>query len=173
MNLIITCPRHFEIETKEEIRKILTEFGDNNPKIFLSKLVGILTAKTSLDPFEIVHKTREKLREEPWSLRYIQRMIPIQKEISGNSNDIVEQSILLASSMKKIDKYRITIEKRHSEISSMDLISKIAEKIDNEVNLENPDVILLIEIIGNLCGISLLRKENILSVEKEKRSLSE
>lgn len=173
MNLIVTCPRHFESETREEVRKILKEFGDELPEIFLTDMAGILTANSKLNPIEIVRKFRDKVGEEPWALRYIKRIIPIQKSFSGNLDEIVKNSLNITSSMEKERTYRITIEKRNSSISSRELISKIAKNLENKVDLENPDVILLIEIIGNLIGISLLKKEDILSIDKEKRVLSD
>ena len=69
--------------------------------------------------------------------------------------------------------YRISIEKRNSELSSKEIITKIANKIKNKVSLEFPDKVLLIEILGNKTGVSILKKSDILSTEKTKRSMSE
>ncbi len=75
--------------------------------------------------------------------------------------------------ISKDDSYRISIEKRNSDISSTELITKVANKIKNKVSLENPDKIVQIEILGAKTGISILKKSDILSVEKTKRSLSD
>ena len=56
MNLIITCARHLEEETGNEITDILDKLGDSNVKISISNMSGILTAETTLDPIEIVRK---------------------------------------------------------------------------------------------------------------------
>jgi tRNA acetyltransferase TAN1 len=56
LNLIITCARHLEPETQEEITKILGEFGDDEPKITITSMSGILTAITNLDPINVVEK---------------------------------------------------------------------------------------------------------------------
>ena len=69
--------------------------------------------------------------------------------------------------------YRISVEKRNSNISSQEIITKIAQKIKNKVDLENPDKIIQIEILGGKSGVSILRRDDILSVEKAKRSLSD
>ena len=39
MNLIVTCARHLEPETEEEIKVILDKFGDSNAKSFNYKNV--------------------------------------------------------------------------------------------------------------------------------------
>ena len=46
MNLIITCARHLEPETEEELRDILEEFGDSDIKVSITSMPGILTAET-------------------------------------------------------------------------------------------------------------------------------
>ena len=60
------------------------------------------------------------------------------------------------------------MEKRFTEISTKDVIEAAASKIERKVNLEKPDKILLIEIVGGLTGISLIKPEDIISVSKEK-----
>ena len=173
MNLIITCARHLEPETQEEINKILGLFGDPEPLITITNMSGILTVKTKLDPIFVVKKTQELILDEPWSIRYCLRIIPIQK-VSETKIEEIEESISdLIELIPKGDSYRISIEKRNSDISSKELITKIANKIKNKVSLENPDKILQIEILGAKTGISILEKYDILSVEKTKRSLSD
>lgn len=173
MNLIITCARHLEPETKEEISKILGEFGDEEPEITITSMSGILTAKTKLDPVEVVNKIQERLLDEPWSVRYCLRMIPIQR-ISETKIDEIEKVISeLSEFIENEDSYRISIEKRNCDVSSQELISSVAKKIKNKVSLENPDKIVLIEILGAKTGISILKKSDIFSLEKTKRSLSD
>ena len=65
MNLIITCARHLEQETEQELRKILDEMGDSEPEITITRMSGILTAKTSLEPTEVTRKIKEMLLDEP------------------------------------------------------------------------------------------------------------
>ena len=173
MNLIVTCPRHFESEAKEELRKILQDFGDELPAFFSTDMSGIFTVETKIEGKEIVYQIRDMIKEEPWSLRYIRRIIPIEITTNTELEEIVKKSIELSKSMKEDDSYRISIEKRNSSVSSSEIISKIAENISNKVSMENYDWIVLIEILGAKTGISVLKNEDILSVEKEKRSLSE
>jgi len=173
MNLIVTCARHLEPETEEELRNILKEYGDSDANIIVTNMSGILTAETKLDPVDVVKKMKEMLLGEPWSIRYCLRIIPIQRIVETKIEEI--EKIITEDSKQILDgeTYRILIEKRNSEISSQEIISKIANKIKNKVSLEFPDRIILIEILGNKTGISILKKSDILSVEKTKRSMSE
>lgn len=173
MNLIITCARHLEPETKEEIRDILEEFGDSDPKISITSMSGILTAETSLEPIQVVRKMKDMLLDEPWSIRYCLRVIPIQKVIESKIEEIEKITTFVSEQISEDETYRISIEKRNSELSSKDIISKIANKIKNKVSLEFPEKIVLIEILGNKTGISVIKNSDILSTEKTKRSISE
>jgi tRNA acetyltransferase TAN1 len=173
LNLIITCPRHFEEEASEEVKRILIELGDQEPKIIISSMPGILTGITSLNPIESIEKIREKILDEPWSVRYCLRIIPIQGVCKTNIKEIEDEILKKIGVIKSEDSYRITIEKRNSKVSSDEIISKIAKNIPNKVSLDSPDWVILIEIIGDKAGVSVIRNNNILSVEKTKRSLSD
>lgn len=173
MNLIVTCARHLEPETEEELRGFLDEFGDSEPKVTITSMSGILTAETKLDPVEVVRKIKEMLLDEPWSVRYCLRIIPIQRIVETKIEEIEKVVEELSDGISKDEKYRISIEKRNSDMSSQDIITKIASKIKSQVSLEFPDKVVLIEILGNKTGISVLKKSDILSTEKTKRSMSE
>jgi tRNA acetyltransferase TAN1 len=173
LNLIITCARHLEPEASEEIRKILEDFGDSEPKITITNMSGILTVKTQLEPVEVVKKIKEMILDEPWSIRYCLRIIPMQKFVDTDIEKIDETVSEISNSITEDDTYRISIEKRNSQMVSQELIKKIAEKFKNKVSLENPDKIIQIEILGGKTGVSILSKGEILSLEKTKRSLSD
>jgi tRNA acetyltransferase TAN1 len=171
--LIVTCARHLESETRQEIIGILEKIGDSEPSITISNMSGILTAETKLEPIEVVKKIKEMLLDEPWCIRYCLRIIPIQKTTETTIESIEEGISDLVKLISDDESYRISIEKRNSNISSQELISRIANKIKNKVSLEFPDKVILIEILGNKTGIAIIKNADILSVEKTKRSISE
>ena len=173
MNLIITCARHLEPETRDELNDILEDFGDSDAQISITSMSGILTAETKLDPIEIVRKVKEMVLDEPWSIRYCLRIIPIQKIIESKMEEIEEAISSMSQGILDGETYRISIEKRNSDLSSKEIITKIADKIKNKVSLEFADKIILIEVLGNKTGISILKKSDVLSIEKTKRSISE
>ena len=173
MNLIITCARHLETETRQELMGILEKIGDSEPTITITNMSGILTAETKLEPIEVVKKIKEMLLDEPWCIRYCLRIIPIQKITETKIESIEEGITDLIKLISNGESYRISIEKRNSNISSQEVISRVAKKIENKVSLEFPDKIILIEVLGNKTGIAIVKKEDVLSVEKTKRSISE
>ena len=173
MNLIVTCARHLEGETEDELIDILDELGDSDVKISVSSMSGIITVQTKLDPIEVVRKIKEMVLDEPWSIRYCLRIIPIQKVVETNIEEIEKSISNMSSEINEKEAYRILIEKRNSDISSKEIITKIANRIKNKVSLDFPDKVVLIEILGIVTGISILKNSDILSLEKTKRSMSD
>ena len=102
MNLIITCARSLESETKNEIKKILDELGDQEPKILNVGMRGILMVDTIIEPSKIIDWVRNKIVEEPWLIRYCLRIIPIQSITETNIDKIKENVIKLKDSIKKM-----------------------------------------------------------------------
>ena len=169
MNLIITCARNLESETKNEIRKILDELGDQEPEILNVGMRGILMVNTIIEPSKIIDWVKNKIIEEPWLIRYCLRIIPIQRMTDTEIDKIKQNVIKLKDMIQKNDSYRITIEKRNTSISSNEIITEVAEIFPNKVSLNQPDWIILIEIIGNETGISILKNDELFSLDKAKR----
>ncbi len=169
MNLIITCARSLESETKNEINKILGELGDQEPEILNVGMRGILMVDTIIEPSKIIDWVRNKIVEEPWLIRYCLRIIPIQSITETNIDKIKQNVIKLKDSIQKNDSYRITVEKRNTSLSTNEIITEIAKIFPNKVSLNKPDLIVLIEILGDKTGISILKDSELFSLDKSKR----
>ena len=169
MNLIITCARNLESETKNEIKKILDELGDQKPEILNVGMRGILMVDTTIEPSKIIDWIRNKIVEEPWLIRYCLRIIPIQSITETNIEKIKQNVIKLKDSIQKNDSYRITVEKRNTSVSTNEIITEVAKIFPNKVSLNKPDLIVLIEILGDKTGISILKDSELFSLDKSKR----
>ena len=170
MNLLVTCARNLETETKNEIEKILDELGDQEPEILNVGMRGILMIDTNIEPSKIIDWVKDKITEEPWLIRYCLRIIPIQSITETEMNEITKNVIKLKDVIQQNDSYRITIEKRNTDMSSTEIITEIAKIFPNKVSLNQPDWIVLIEILGNKTGISILKENEIFSLDKAKRA---
>ena len=54
-------------------------------------------------------------------------------------------------------------------LHTKEIISKIAESLSNKVSLENSDWEIIVQVLRNKTGVSIIRPNTILSVSKEKR----
>jgi len=169
VNLIATCARHFEDETRNELKTILEELGDLNPQITITEFSGILIADTDVPALDVIKKIRDKLEDEPWSVRYTSRVIPVFETAKTDVQSISQAALHQIQKIKQDETYRITIEKRNSDISSSEIISHIADNVKNKVSLEKYDWVVLVEVLGPVTGVSVLRDDDVLSVERTKR----
>ena len=171
MNLIVTCPRNLEPEAESEIKKILNELDDQKPEISQTDMRGILMVNTILEPLKIIDWIKNKINDEPWFFRYCLRIIPVQKTTDTDIDKIKQNVMNLKSIIQENDSYRITVEKRNSNMSSSQVINEIAKIIPNKVSLDEPDWVILVEIFGEKTCISILKNDSIFSLEKSKRNL--
>lgn len=171
MNLIVTCPRNLELEAESEIKKILNELDDQEPEIFQTDMRGILMVNTILEPLKIIDWVKNKINDEPWFFRYCLRIIPVQKTTDTDIDKIKQNVMNLKSIIQENDSYRITVEKRNSNVPSSQIINEIAKIIPNKVSLDEPDWVILVEIFGEKTCISILKNDSIFSLEKSKRNL--
>ena len=169
MNLIITCQRNLEDPTILEAQNMLERFGDVDAIIEKTVFSGIIQAQTSLDNIKVLDDFRELIDDEPWLIKYCSRIIPIQAECESKLDEITNKAIELSHVMKKDQTYRITIEKRHSSLHTKDIISNIADSISNKVSLENSDWEIIVQVLRDKTGISVIPPYTILSVDRQKR----
>jgi len=169
MNLIITCQRNLEEPTILEIQNILERFGDSDAIIEKTVFSGIIEVETKLDIMKILDNFKEIIEDEPWLIKYCSRIIPIQDECESKLDKIKEKVINLSHKIKKNETYRITVEKRQSSLHTKDIISEIADSLSNKVSLDNSDWEIIIQVLRNKTGISIIPTNSILSVDKQKR----
>jgi tRNA acetyltransferase TAN1 len=168
-NLMISTSRGNEKNTCSEMWYLLGEVGDRGSNIETTPVIGLVVAKTKLDPIKTIRDLRELFRKRPWEFKYTLKIVPIQRVMPAQISEIQNGAVTIASEIAQNEKFRITIEKRHTGLSSKTIIDTVAKKIDRVVELETPDKILLIEIIGELAGMAIITPTDILSVEREKR----
>ncbi|MEM2320291.1 MAG: THUMP domain-containing protein [Candidatus Bathyarchaeia archaeon] len=167
-NLLISTFKGNENNACSEIWFLLGELGDREALVDKTEVAGLVVAKTRLDPFKIIEGLREILRERPWEFRYVLKVIPIEVVVRTRIDEIKRAAASLHHKVQENETFRVTIEKRHSEISSREIIEAAVENLNRKVDLNNPDKIILIEVLGRLTGVSVIRPTDILSVVKEK-----
>ena len=167
-NLLVTTTRGNEDDACSEIWYLLGQIGDDASKVDKTGVAGLIAAKTTFNPLEVIEKFRAMLKERPYEFRYSLRIIPIEKVVRTDLGEIERVATELASKIKENEKFRVTVEKRFSEISTRDVVEAAAVNIEREVDLGNPNKIVLIEIIGGLTGISVVKPTDILAIMREK-----
>ncbi|MBS7644515.1 MAG: THUMP domain-containing protein [Candidatus Bathyarchaeia archaeon] len=171
-NLLVSTSRRNERKACNEFWYLLREAGDLSAEVEPSNISGLVVSKTSLDPVKAVEKLRNILLQKPWEFRYVLKVRPIQLIVPTDLGEIGAKAAELASAnIADGESFRVTVEKRRSGLGSREIVEEVAGRIGRKVNLEQPDKIVLIEVLGDITGISVIPPEAILSVERERRAL--
>ena len=167
-NLLATTWRGNEENACSELWYLLGEIGDSAPTVDKTGVAGLIAAKTAFNPFEVIGKFRKILHERSYEFRYTLRIIPVEKVVRTDLGEIQQAATELSSKIGEDETFRVTVEKRFTETPTQDIIEATAANIERKVDLNNPDKILLIEVVGRLTGLSVIKPNEILAVMKEK-----
>ncbi len=171
-NILVSSARGNEREANAELRYLLRELGDSHVTTGLTSVSGLTIANTSLHPVEAVRRLRPILAERPWQFRYILKVKPIMSVVPARVDAVSDAVGELSTGIRPGDTFRISIQKRHSDVQTRELIDAAAKRVPRKVDLQNPSRIVLIEILGEMAGVSIVSEDDILAVEPEKRRSS-
>ena len=123
---------------------------------------------TNLQAKLFISEIQRILEKDPHFFKYILKILPVDFTCETNVktiNNVVQEHY--QDFIKKNDSFGIILKRRNNEnIERKSFIELIARDIDNNVNLENPDKIIRIEILGNVCGISFLENHDLIKIKK-------
>jgi tRNA acetyltransferase TAN1 len=164
----VSTYRFGEENAQDEILELLDKFGDQAAESEIIEIKGMILVYSSLDPIAVIDKLKELVASEPWQVRYVRRVLPVQVVVPTRLDTIIQAARDLIKKMGN-DTFRVTVEKRHNSLGSMQIVKAIADQISNKVDLENPSWVILVQVLGGLTGVSVLRPHQIFSSVVEKR----
>lgn len=165
---MVSTQRGRENDCISELWYLFREIGDERAIYEKTGIPGLITVKSSLNPFEAIRRLREMAEERPWEFRYVLKVTPIEIVVPTNLEEIKEAVTKLKDKISPQETFRVTVNKRATTLSSMEIIEAAASIIDRKVNLKNPDRIVQIEVLGQKAGVSIIKTTDILSITKIK-----
>jgi tRNA acetyltransferase TAN1 len=167
-NLLATTEQLAISKACSQLWMNLRAVGDPEPKVNRSRVKGLILARTTMDPVEAVHRLREHMETEPGRYMNLFRVLPVQVWTTSSPDSIVEALTTMKSRVGPEESFRVTLEKRRTQLSSLEIIEPVAELFDQRVDLENPDWVVLVEVLGQDTGVSVVKPEDVLNVQKER-----
>jgi tRNA acetyltransferase TAN1 len=171
-NLLATTEKILMSAASSQLWMNLRAVGDEEARTNKTRIGGLIQGQTNLDPVEAIHLLREHLRLEPDRYDKLFRVLPVIEWVETSMDEIVGEVESQKEQVKPEDTFRVTVEKRRTDLGRLEVIEPVAAVFDNEVDLEEPDWVVLIEIIGGKTGVSIIREEDMLNVQKERAELS-
>jgi tRNA acetyltransferase TAN1 len=152
-----------------EILYLLKEaLGDETAEASKTRIRGLIAAKTTLNPCDVIDKFKAILHERPYEFRYALRIIPVARVVATDLEAVALEASELSAGIGENETFRVTIEKRFTSLHAKEIVEAVASRIEKRVDLDNPDWVLLVEVVGKLTGLSLIKPDTVLSVAKEK-----
>jgi len=166
-NFLISFPWGLYRRAKEEIMHILKTLGDEKPLVKPTIAEGIIGVKTRLDPREAVQGIRMLFDRDPLIFQHTLKWVPVDLWTHSDMESMKEAVIKLRNKIQAGERWRMTVEKRrYTQYHKIEIIRELANLIDEKVDLENPDKILRIDIIGKYAGMSVLTPQDVFSIAK-------
>jgi tRNA acetyltransferase TAN1 len=165
-NLIVTTQRGNERNCVREVMMLIDEVGGQGVRLRKTRFPGLIIGYVKGDPVDLLRSIRPLIERDPWDLRFTQKLVPIQKNVVADIDNIRKAVWELAPLIPDDATFKISVNKRGSELRTLEIIKEAASKIERRVDLENPDKVIQIEIIDDVAGISLIEVDDIISITK-------
>jgi tRNA acetyltransferase TAN1 len=169
LNLLITSQKGSEARASAEFKEIALQRGHRKLRIEKSAFDGVLEIEIE-NSRDFIAFMREYVRSEPFRVHFIQRMIPVDVVVDTTVDQIRDAATQVAPQILPGETFRIDIAERDSPTSRKELIDTIAGVVDRKVDLNSPNKIVQVEVLGDYTAISVVRPDEILSITKLKRS---
>ncbi len=164
----MTSAKGLEAKASAEFKELALLSGIRKVSIERSAYDGVLEVEVE-DARGLLTFVSNYVRSEPFRVRFILRLIPVDLVVDTKIEEIQRGIKQLSPQLRESESFRITIEARDSPYSTKQLIDAVAGLIDNKVNLETPDKIVFVQVFGEYSGLSVLEPEEVLSIVKIKR----
>lgn len=163
-NLLISTSRYNETKACAELWFTLLMCGDKYPIISRLAFPGLITALTEVDAKIVIRKIRKILKNDPHFYQYILKIVPIDFVCESNTKKLTNLiQNHYKTYIKDKDSFKIVLNRRkHEKIERNATIERVTKGINNKVDLENPDKVIRIEVLGNFSGVSFLGKKDII-----------
>jgi len=169
LNLIVTSAKGLEARASAEFKEVALLSGMKKITIERSSYDGVLEVEAE-NPKTLLSFLAEFVRSEPFKVRFVMRVIPVDRVVDTKIDEIVAAAKELSSSIGQSESFRVTIEARDSPYSDKQLIDAIADTVERKVSLGAPDKVVLVQIFGEYTGVSVPAPDEILSIPKLKRA---
>lgn len=154
---------------RREIRALLRRIGDPEPHVARSSVDGVALVQTSLDGREVAQRCREML-DRSFVFECALKWVPVdywcETDLDALRKLLAEQVCpqILPDETWGMRVFRRGWEQHHTR----DIVAYLAPAIDRRVNLEHPDKLVHVDVLGARTAVSVLRPGDVFSVPRER-----
>ena len=167
-NLIVTFDPNHRGTAEFEVREVLKQVGEK-PQIGQTEVEGLFKVAVS-NARAAAAKIRNLCSSNPNLFAVTHHYTPIDNWCQSDVSAMQKLIRAASSGIGQSEKWKMGLNKRHwDQLEGVKLIIKLTDVVERKhVDLDNPDKIVQVEIIGKEAGVALLTPKDIVDVAREK-----
>jgi tRNA acetyltransferase TAN1 len=156
---------------KREVLRILKGLGATEPWVVKSDVRGIAIVHSGLDNREVIRCCRTLRQERSQAFQFAIKWVPVD-HWCATSLEAIKTLIdkVLAPQIGAGQSWAMKVCKRRwQQYHTSEIVEHLAAGIDRKVDLDNPDWLLWVDILGRDTALTLLRPGEIFSLGRPHR----
>lgn len=173
-NVLVTFHHNEKAKAEEEVATRLSDAGLVLEDLMESSVPGLLLLRAGGDGKEAVKRLRGFAFQFPEMFRYTYHWTPVEQWVGSDLHSMVGAAKVFGSRIRKDETWRMDLVKRRyfHEESVLDLVKALTGPIEQGVvDLESPELILKVEIIGDFAGFALVSEEEVLDLNDIRQAI--
>ncbi|QLH74645.1 MAG: hypothetical protein HPY73_03720 [Methanomassiliicoccales archaeon] len=171
-NMLVSYDHYAKGHAEQEVRRNIEEVGAHLVSIEETDFEGLFEVRVNEDPRKVVFDLRSMCKDYPEKFIHTHHWVPITTWVPAYIDEMAKVTAEWGKLIGKNDRWMLHLHKRHVGEHSADLIERLTAPINSgKVDLHDPDLIIVVEILGDWAGMALLKRSQILDVGKMRREL--
>jgi tRNA(Ser,Leu) C12 N-acetylase TAN1 len=162
-DLLVSYPGREYIRARNEISHLMKEWGDTRVWVEKTAVWGMATLHGSMNNREIIQRCRERWSRDPATFRFAIKWVPVDYWCETSLvaiKAVIDEAISPRMGPAPIWSMRVH-KRRWSQFTTLEIIHRLATDIPGRVDLERPEWIVWVDVVGRGTALSLLRPEEI------------
>jgi len=152
---------------EKEVRRCIEGVGEAVEELESSCVNGVFCIQVSGDAKQVVADIRDEFLEEPGTLNHTYHWVPVEKWVQANVEDMTSLAKELSNGIAEDERWMMHMHKRRHDMSSEDLVLALTDPIERgNVDLTNPQKIIVVEILGAMAAMALLTPDQIIDANR-------
>jgi tRNA acetyltransferase TAN1 len=165
-DLLVSYSWHHFRQARQEVLRILEGFGDASALLEKTPVWGIAVLHTSLDNRQVIAQCRRLHEADPGAFQWAVKWHPVDywcpTELDA-MREVIQGRI--KTRIGEDETWAMKVEKRRwQQYHTSKIIDHLAAGMERTVNLDHPDWIVWVDVVGRETAISLLRPTEIFSL---------
>ncbi len=172
-NVLVTFHHNEKLRAEEEVAERVQQADLILEDMMESAVDGLLLIRIRGDGKEAVRRLRAFAMRFPEVFRHTHRWIPIEEWVRSEPEAMISAARTFGERIGDDDRWRLEVEKRRYQGGSgQDIVRMLAEHISRGVvDLDGAEVVLMVQIIEDLAGFSLVHEDEVLDINAVRKHI--